>query len=766
MLDIMNKLTQLSEAVKDTGKGKIHTAEPGGYGRKDDEDEEGNKVKAVSTEKKGRGRPKKNADASGEEKTYDTKSLGSVFGGGQKPKKEIGKVSKNHSLKEYFDQLDAALNEAALSPTQTMVPGFQAGGKAAQPTIVDVKNNPALKAALDKAAQQKQITTVGMQQPGGAPTAPGAQPTATSPGAMGAANQPAMAEGGIGDMARKVGGVAKKVGGAVLNKLGHGSDEDLIRDMQRKAGMPQTGKKPMAVRNEALSPTHDSDEGAALGAGRSATTLEGKDEGKPGKNFAKIAKSAGKEYGSKAAGERVAGAVRAKLAKQGKLEEDAKPDFLDVDKDGDEKESFKKAVKDKEGKKKVKEGMDSKLKAAHHAGKSHALSKQGYNCHYDDMEEARQYHEGFKQGLDECYGQMPMEGVSREVDDMASYGAHTPSIADEGNAFTGKLASTPAGGKFSVGGNTFTDRSSIEEANPFSMSESMSAWDKELNALLEGDAKVTEGLSVSISKGQQGSPDSVSVTAQDGEADQLLGLLKQAGLGLFGGDDAGQTGQSSPMSVASGGEPESMEIGVVDDHDGMMDLIKKVTGAQPAQPQGGFGDEQGHEEHGSDDYADEEGSEEEHEEGHDHEHTDESTCNECGMIECDCGPEEDQQQVDEVESEDQMEYEVAEDAADDDGATETEQEDNDDQEANASASAYDASQDEEQVEESYANSDDDKYQADMDFMTNVISGGLNKKKSTGQSTIPVVATQASRLGNPMQESMDLLHDWRSLAGIK
>jgi hypothetical protein len=48
---------------------------------------------------------------------------------------------------------------------------------------------------------------------------------------------------------------------------------------------------------------------------------EGKDEGKPGKNFAKIAKSAGKRYGSKAAGERVAGAVRAKLAKQGKLEE-------------------------------------------------------------------------------------------------------------------------------------------------------------------------------------------------------------------------------------------------------------------------------------------------------------------------------------------------------------------------------------------------------------------------------------------------------------
>jgi len=48
---------------------------------------------------------------------------------------------------------------------------------------------------------------------------------------------------------------------------------------------------------------------------------EGKDEGKPGKTFAKIAKSAGEHYGSAEAGKRVAGAVRAKLAKQGKLEE-------------------------------------------------------------------------------------------------------------------------------------------------------------------------------------------------------------------------------------------------------------------------------------------------------------------------------------------------------------------------------------------------------------------------------------------------------------
>jgi hypothetical protein len=51
-------------------------------------------------------------------------------------------------------------------------------------------------------------------------------------------------------------------------------------------------------------------------------------------------------------------------------------------------------------------------------------------------------------------------------------------------------------------------------------------------------------------------------------------------------------------------------------------------------------------------------------------------------------------------------------------------------------------------------------------MTKVISGGLNKQKSTGQTTIPVVSTQVNRLGSPMRESTDLLTDWRKLSGIK
>ena len=38
------------------------------------------------------------------------------------------------------------------------------------------------------------------------------------------------------------------------------------------------------------------------------------------------------------------------------------------------------------------------------------------------------------------------------------------------------------------------------------------------------------------------------------------------------------------------------------------------------------------------------------------------------------------------------------------------------------------------------------FEQDIDFMTKVISGGLNKQKSTGQTTIPVVAGQDDRMG--------------------
>jgi hypothetical protein len=217
-----------------------------------------------------------------------------------------------------------------------------------------------------------------------------------------------------------------------------------------------------------------------------------------------------------------------------------------------------------------------------------------------------------------------------------------------------------------------------------------------------------------------------------------------------------------------------MEIGVVDDHDGMMDLIKKVTGGSVG-PQGG-------EISSDNDYEGEEGeSEEGDSEEHDHEHTDEEACNECGAAyeSCEC---DDKEVVDEVESEDQMTYQMAEDNPPDSGAAEEEEEIQDTAQANAAGAAYnpkddvdesveDEETDEEQINE-WANEagkkgTDAAFESDIEFMMNVISGGLNKRKATGQTTIPVVASQLGR--QVARETTDInesVSDWKKLAGLK
>ena len=510
-------------------------------------------------------------------------------------------------------------------------------------------------------------------------------------------------------------------------------------------------------------------------------------------------------------------------------------------------------------KKNVKEGTEQYLQAARLEGKSHALRKMPYNCTHDGMEEARHYHDGFKEGLDECYGQMPIMGrtrvgeVSPTVGTMAGYGATGLGEMDKTSYMKQQAAKTP-GDTFKAFGQTMSDNDVLDEF-------AFEAFDNQLSALLESEEKVSEGMTVSISKGQQGSPDSVSVSAQDGEADQLLSIIKSAGLGLFGGEEKG-------FNAPDGGAGAHGGINVVDDHDGMMALMKRLSGNEMS--------------------ADDE------QEEHSHEGKEE-TCESCGgMMEaghsCDS-----KEVVDEVESEDQMAYKVAEDNPPDSGADNTDADVAGNAAANSAVATADAGQDEEEgqvyssptneaedetgeeageddkkdffhnpnvpadkqlkappkevnvaesfanlykklaflseestekedekaeeagkkvakdieddeghkgkdddtaekagkkvtkdieyddkkdekykkdkkVDESYANSADDTFEADIGFMMNVISGGLNKQKSTGQTTVPVVSGQKSRmgvdgLGNPLKESTDLLRDYRKLSGL-
>jgi hypothetical protein len=70
------------------------------------------------------------------------------------------------------------------------------------------------------------------------------------------------------------------------------------------------------------------------------------------------------------------------------------------------------------------------------------------------------------------------------------------------------------------------------------------------------------------------------------------------------------------------------------------------------------------------------------------------------------------------------------------------------------------------------NGTDASFEADIDFMMNIISGGLNKRKQTGQTTIPVVGTQLNRMVSQgttdINESRMLnesVSDWKKLAGI-
>jgi hypothetical protein len=274
----------------------------------------------------------------------------------------------------------------------------------------------------------------------------------------------------------------------------------------------------------------------------------------------------------------------------------------------------------------------------------------------------------------------------------------------------------------------------------------LESWEKELTSLLN------EGITVTSSQGQQGTPDSVSINATDSDAQELLSIVRQAGLGVFGGgDEQAHSGYGAPMHGDEGGhgtEPE-MSPTVVGDGDDMMALIKKMSGIQS---------DTGHEGHESDeeagpegtltpDYEEENGKEETDEGnafsgavakakqdgvqpgekinvggkeypvkeegmGHDMEHGHEEggSCNECGMYEsrCVCEP------------------------------------------------------GEEQVEEAYANEAGHEELAQLKHMLGQVND-LHRQKHSQAVGNPTQVTFETKL---LKDTSNLLVDWQKLSGIK
>jgi hypothetical protein len=229
----------------------------------------------------------------------------------------------------------------------------------------------------------------------------------------------------------------------------------------------------------------------------------GKDLGKPGKTFAKIAKSAGKEYGSKAAGERVAGAVLNKLrAKESVAEgqmkqamhKDAERMSLDkfVAKYGNEgwvRDFYNNTVGP------VDETASKALtlvrnNLAPYAEEIADIIDQGRMAVLDDnfLDNPNDIDQYAKHLLtmSNLFRRNPIKGLKylgtlwSEIQEMTigevrdrlnidlgqMYNRAFPNTGrsfEEGNAFTAALAKTPKGGKFKVGNKEFTDTSDLEE---------------------------------------------------------------------------------------------------------------------------------------------------------------------------------------------------------------------------------------------------------------------------------------------------------------
>ena len=258
---LLSQLDQLNEATDRSEPGKVkHTAEPGGYGRKDDEDEDGNKIKDTSTEKRGKGRPKKATQTSGEDKKYDFSAFGVKSGKDVKLPKYDKKKTTKHSLKEYFDQLDKALNEEGYSTAP--MPGAVAV-KDATGKVVATAKNPAAAAAFEKG----DITIGGGEElkelsPGTIQSA-AAKRDAQQPGQMSQATQ---RKDPMTHMTNRI-NMNNKVAEEDIGKHNNATTgfDALVRKLTPKYGKEAATKiagAQMKKIKEAEMPTHDGDMGA------------------------------------------------------------------------------------------------------------------------------------------------------------------------------------------------------------------------------------------------------------------------------------------------------------------------------------------------------------------------------------------------------------------------------------------------------------------------------------------------------------------------
>lgn len=690
--NILKALGQITEAeTKDTKTGRVHK---GDYGTSYEAGDEGVK-KAETT--RGRGRPKKGSDeATGEVKKYDSSALGKAFGGGQKPKGEVGKKSVKHSLKEYIETVEESIVEGETIEKKggrvhkgSYGSSYEAGDEGMKKAETTRGRGRPKKGADDSTGEVKKYDTKSL-------------------------------------------GAAFGGGKAPKKPIGKVSASHKLKETEALT------VKPMPGASQLTGP-----DGKPIATADAATA-----------NMMKQAAQQGKLT------------IGGQTDDQG-MNEGAKPDFLDVDKDKNKKESFKKAVKDKESRKKK-------------VAESISFNEMSAETQTEAQEMLAELQDDIETFVNTGHCSDKLEAF------LKIHGHSKKKITDEGSIqdFTthgmdsrpSKFVSVPANPKptpFSVDPiQATTDRAGSfiksimapKKTNPFESKEmkdiQLESWESQLNSLL------TEGITVSSSQGQQGAPDSVTITATDGDSEQLLTVLRQAGIGVFGGQDTPMSQYGAPMQT--GGEPEGqgaepeMAPTVVGDGDGMMALIKKMTGIQDGSDQGGepegtmsadYEDEEGSEEQGfggEEEYASsEEGSEEssgEEEYADDEEQeevTDEGNAFTGKLKQT---PQGGKFSVGGKQYKDTSEIE--------EGGEETCE--------TCHESQCQCDSEEEQVEEGFANEAGHEELAQLKAMLNMGNDMHRPKQSQATGNIQKV-TMETKL---MSDSLNLISDWKKLSGIK
>lgn len=348
----------------------------------------------------------------------------------------------------------------------------------------------------------------------------------------------------------------------------------------------------------------------------------------------------------------------------------------------------------------------------------------------------------------------------------------------------------------------------------------MESWSNQLTSLLNEGKQLNEGLTVSTSVGNEGGNDTVSITASDADAHQLLQMLQNAGMGsgvphhaisspTMPAQVMPQDGQPTTGSIATtDGSPNpaaqsdiyggSDSVPIMAMPRGMLLSVNDET-EMPTEP-GEFGTLDQEEvvsalgsEHGSnDDGGDgalaaikklmgQHGSSEvpapkptESKQTVDEESTDtkDDNAEEAGKkvskdIEYDEGDDEEEDEGAEEAGE-----KVTKDIESDEEDEEDEEKKVDEGREQTCESCGGLMEDDHACDQlnEWANSpegqsEDEQFKADMAFMMNTITAGLNGRKSTGQTTVPVLASQTNR---QMSEgyNIDVAAEMRKLAGIR